>query len=77
MQGSAGGAVADAVGVLSPFSAAFALPLDVSLGDNAGATASSGDLPMFFGYLGWSLVYNTGLILMMTRLFQVRWRVAD
>jgi hypothetical protein len=34
-------------------------------------------LGLFFGYIGWTLLYNAGLVLMMTRLFQVRWRVAD
>jgi ABC-type transport system involved in multi-copper enzyme maturation permease subunit len=77
MQGSTGAAVADVIGVLSPFSATFALPLDVSRGDNPAATANVGDLRLFFGYLGWSVIYNASLILMMTRLFQVRWRVAD
>jgi ABC-type transport system involved in multi-copper enzyme maturation permease subunit len=77
MQGSTGAAVADVIGVLSPFSATFALPLDVSRGDNPAATATVGDLRLFFGYLGWSLIYNAALILMMTRLFQARWRVAD
>jgi hypothetical protein len=49
----------------------------VSRGDNPAATATAGQLWIFFGYVGWSIVYNSGLILLMTRLFQVRWRVAD
>jgi hypothetical protein len=65
------------VGVFSPFSATFALPLDVSRGDNPAATATPADLGLFFGFIGWSIVYNSALVLMMTRLFQVRWRVAD
>jgi ABC-type transport system involved in multi-copper enzyme maturation permease subunit len=77
MAGSSGAAVADVIGVLSPFSATFALPLDVSRGDNPAATAVPANLRLFFGYVGWSIVYNAALILMMTRLFQVRWRVAD
>jgi hypothetical protein len=32
---------------------------------------------MFFGYVGWSILYNGILLLLMMRLFQVRWRVAD
>jgi hypothetical protein len=27
--------------------------------------------------VGWSIIYNSGLVLLMMRLFQVRWRVAD
>jgi ABC-type transport system involved in multi-copper enzyme maturation permease subunit len=75
--GTAEAAVADMVGVFSPFSATFALPLDVSRGDNPAATATPADLGLFFGFIGWSIVYNSALVLMMTRLFQVRWRVAD
>ena len=35
------------------------------------------DPAIFFGYLIWSLLYNGALVLIMTRLFEVRWRVAD
>jgi hypothetical protein len=34
-------------------------------------------LPLFFGFLLWSLVYNGVLLLAMMRMFQVRWRVAE
>jgi hypothetical protein len=34
-------------------------------------------LLLFFGYVGWSILYNGLLLLVMVRLFQVRWRVAD
>lgn len=77
MANSAGADAVEILGVLSPFSATFALPLDVSRGDNPAATATAGELWIFFGYVGWSVLYNSGLILLMTRLFQVRWRVAD
>jgi hypothetical protein len=63
--------------VLSPFAAVFALPLDVSRDDVNTVAATAGDLPLFFGYIGWSVLYNGALVLAMTRLFQVRWRVAD
>jgi ABC-type transport system involved in multi-copper enzyme maturation permease subunit len=75
--GTVGAAVVDKLGVLSPFSAVFSLPLDVSNEDLNAAPAVAGNLPVFFGYVGWSLLYNGLLILAMTRLFQVRWRVAD
>ncbi len=74
--GTAAAEVADVMGMLSPFSAAFALPLDVSR-DAPSSGAISGDLGLFFGFIGWSLVYNGALVVMMMRLFQARWRVAD
>jgi hypothetical protein len=68
----------DKVGVLSPFSATFALPLDVTSADAPNSTAPVvGNLSVFFGFIGWSLLYNVGLLIAMMRLFQVRWRVAD
>jgi ABC-type transport system involved in multi-copper enzyme maturation permease subunit len=83
-QGTQEAAIADKIGVLSPFSATFALPLDVGSSDGsinsgnsaANATANS-DLHVFFGFIAWTVIYNTVLILLMMRLFQVRWRVAD
>jgi ABC-type transport system involved in multi-copper enzyme maturation permease subunit len=74
--GTAAAEVADVMGMLSPFSAAFALPLDVSR-DAPSSGAIPGDLGLFFGFIGWSLVYNGALVVMMMRLFQARWRVAD
>jgi hypothetical protein len=70
------------LGNLSPFAATFALPLemestDSSSGTNAVVSVASSNLPLFFGYIGWSVVYNGLLFLAMSRLFQVRWRVAD
>jgi ABC-type transport system involved in multi-copper enzyme maturation permease subunit len=76
-RGSFGEALVDKLGVLSPFAAVFALPLDVSRDDVNIVAASAGDLPLFFGFIGWSVLYNGALVLAMTRLFQVRWRVAD
>jgi hypothetical protein len=78
-QGTSQAAVASKVGVLSPFSAAFSLPLNVEDEARPAATPPlvTSDLRVFFGYIGWSIVYNTVLVLLMTRLFQARWRVAD
>jgi ABC-type transport system involved in multi-copper enzyme maturation permease subunit len=75
--GSKGAAIVDKLGALSPFSAVFALPLDVSGDDMNPTPAVSGNLPLFIGFVGWSILYNGLLILAMIRLFQVRWRVAD
>jgi hypothetical protein len=41
------------------------------------APAVDSDLRVFFGFVGWTILYCTVLILAMTQLFQVRWRVAD
>ncbi len=77
--GTSRAAVVDKLGVLSPFSATFALPLDVSRRRDAirprrrrrrTCRCSSGTSAGRF-------VYNGVLILAMMRLFQVRWRVAD
>jgi ABC-type transport system involved in multi-copper enzyme maturation permease subunit len=76
-RGTFGASIADTFGVLSPFAAVFALPLDVSRDDINATAAVAGNLPIFFGFIGWSVLYNTALIAAMMRLFQVRWRVAD
>jgi ABC-type transport system involved in multi-copper enzyme maturation permease subunit len=76
-RGSFGEALVDKLGVLSPFAAVFALPLDVSRDDVNTVAAMAGDLPLFFGFVGWSVLYNAALVVAMIRLFQVRWRVAD
>ncbi len=79
-KGTVQAAVAEKVGVVSPFSATFALPLNIGEDEMraaGSAPASTGDLRVFFGFVGWSILYNGVLILAMTRLFQARWRVAD
>ena len=65
--------------MLSPFSAAFSLPLNVEdeTRPASNATPATFGFAMFFGYIGWTIVYNSVLVLVMMRLFQVRWRVAD
>ncbi len=65
---------------MSPFSATFALPLNIEADEMraaGSAPAATSDLRVFFGFIGWSILYNAVLILAMMRLFQVRWRVAD
>jgi ABC-type transport system involved in multi-copper enzyme maturation permease subunit len=64
------------LGVLSPFSATFALPLEIEH-DGKMMSVASPNLLLFFGYVGWTILYNGILLLSMMRLFQVRWRVAD
>jgi hypothetical protein len=79
-KGTSQAAVVEKVGVISPFSATFALPLDIAADDvrSIGAKpVDNSDMRVFFGFVGWSILYCTMLILAMMRLFQVRWRVAD
>jgi ABC-type transport system involved in multi-copper enzyme maturation permease subunit len=64
-------------GVLSPFSAAFALPLDVRGDDLPNAPPLPSNLAVFVGYAAWSVFYNAALLFAMMRMFQARWRVAD
>ena len=45
-----------------------------AMGDSAGGRIR---ICAFFGYIGWTIVYNSVLVLVMIRSFQVRWRVAD
>jgi ABC-type transport system involved in multi-copper enzyme maturation permease subunit len=68
--------LADAVGIFSPFAATFALPLEIER-SGSNVAASGGDLGVFIGYVGWSILYNAALVVLMMRLFEVRWRVAD
>lgn len=79
-KGTSQAAVVEKAGVISPFSATFALPLNIEE-DNARsigrAPVDNSDLRVFFGFVGWSILYCAVLILAMMRLFQVRWRVAD
>jgi len=75
-RGTEGAAVVEKFGVLSPFAATFALPLEMERDGNLVSVVSP-DLGLFFGHLGWSILYNGLLLAAMMRLFEVRWRVAD
>jgi ABC-type transport system involved in multi-copper enzyme maturation permease subunit len=74
--GSAGVSLAETMGVLSPFAATFSLPLEIER-DGVNITTTTPNVGLFFGYLGWTILYNAALLLAMIRMFQVRWRVAD
>ncbi|TWT72786.1 ABC-2 family transporter protein [Posidoniimonas polymericola] len=79
-QGTTGARVVHAVGSVSPFAAVFALPLDIERADGRSETAKQqaiGDLPLFFGYVGWSVLYNLTLLLLIMWLFHARWRVSE
>ncbi len=77
MAKSPGVDAAELTSIMSPFAATFALPLDVSRGEDPSVHVTVGNLWLFFGFVAWSIFYNTALVLVMMRLFQVRWRVAD
>ena len=61
------------LGVCSPFAAVFDLPLVVDDMVDAAPVAVS----IFWGFLGFVLVYNSALLLGMIWLFQARWRVSE
>ncbi len=80
-RGSETASIVETLGVLSPFAATFALPLELANSDTGGSDAyvsvADSNLPLFFGHLGWAILYNGLLLLAMIRMFEVRWRVAD
>lgn len=59
--------------VTSPFAAAFNLPLTLDEMTNVDRINTA----IFWGYLGFSALYNSVLLLAMTQLFKVRWRVSE
>lgn len=63
------------VGVSSPFSAAFAVPLNMDLSAEPDKI-DYGNWPLFGTYVGFTLVLNALLLVTMIWLFNVRWRVA-
>ena len=65
-----------ASGFVSPFAAAFAVPLDLGITDNNNLKVDPGDWRMFFGYVAFTLLFNAGLGGTMMWLFNTRWRVA-
>ncbi|TWT99219.1 ABC-2 family transporter protein [Botrimarina colliarenosi] len=67
---------------VSPFAAAFALPLDYDrekgFDDPSGEAAqAAGEPVLFFAHVAWSLLYNAALFGLLLWLFKARWRVAD
>lgn len=65
--------VVEFFGVTSPFAAAFNLPLQIEDVSNVQTVEPL----VFWGFLGFAILYNTALLLAMIWLFQVRWRVSD
>ena len=63
-----------AIGVCSPISAVFGLPLDFELGDGV---VRSADWPLVMGHIGWTISLNVVLQACMVWIFHRRWRVSD
>lgn len=64
------------LGVVSPFSAAFAVPIDVSTSIEE-FTYDSRSWFLFGGYLLFSLAFNASLLAAMVWMFTARWRVSE
>lgn len=65
------------LGVASPFSAAFGIPLDISLGaDTLSPQELAGNWPLYALYVLFTLALNGVLLLVMMWQFATRWRVA-
>jgi ABC-type transport system involved in multi-copper enzyme maturation permease subunit len=58
-------------GILSPFAAIFNVPLAIEPNPRAG------DWTLYFGHVGFALIYNTALAGCMMWLFNTRWRVSE
>ncbi|MEQ8846148.1 ABC transporter permease subunit [Botrimarina sp.] len=74
-QGTAAAGLVTAAGAVSPFIAAFALPLDIESSGSAGQVA--GQPVLFFAHCVWAVAYNLALLGLLVWLFKARWRVAD
>ncbi len=64
------------IGVISPFSAAFYTPLDMSYLQE-GPSNPDASWWMVFGFVGFTLLFETTLTGIMVWLFSSRWRVTD
>ncbi|MBX7167360.1 MAG: ABC transporter permease subunit [Pirellulales bacterium] len=67
-------------GVMSPFAAAFAVPLEASevwleQGMKTQAQQRAGNWPLYAGFIGFSLALDAGLLATMSWFFHQRWRV--
>lgn len=60
---------------MSPFAAAFNLPL--TLADIEWSNAKQIDVTVFWGFLLFAVAYNSALLVAMIQLFKVRWRVSE
>jgi len=65
------------LGVASPFAAAHAIPLDISLGTDNTPTDFTGNWPLYALHVIFTLGLNCALLLVMMWQFSTRWRVAS
>jgi len=72
--GSNAAAIVTAFESTSPFAAAFNLPLTL---ETEYTNVDRINLGVYFGFLLFTVVYNTTLLLAMMQLFKVRWRVSE
>jgi ABC-type transport system involved in multi-copper enzyme maturation permease subunit len=63
-------------GLVSPFAAAFAVPLDVEIDVGQQNVQAIGDLPLLLGYGVFTVLLLLFLLVAMIWLFNMRWRVA-
>lgn len=63
--------------ILSPFSAAFNLPLSVGEGTNAHSNVGNINVTIFWGHLGFAVLYNLALLAATMQLFKFRWRISE
>jgi len=71
-QGTAAASVVQGLQVTSPFAAAFNLPLTA-----AENTLQGVNIGVFWGFVGFSVLYNVVLLLVMMQLFRVRWKISE
>ena len=64
-------------GVTSPFSAAFAVPLDMSMLQSDPTNMVDGNWPLFAAYMLFTGLLNAVLLALMIWLFNLRWRVSS
>jgi ABC-type transport system involved in multi-copper enzyme maturation permease subunit len=65
------------VGLTSPFSATFAVPLQMEATSTAQSEVSPGNWLLVLGFFGFTAAWNGSLSGLMIWLFNVRWRVSD
>ena len=65
------------VGLTSPFSATFAVPLHMELSTTAQSNVHLGNWLLVVGFLTFTIGWNFALMGLMIWLFNVRWRVSD
>jgi ABC-type transport system involved in multi-copper enzyme maturation permease subunit len=64
------------IGVTSPFSATFAVPLVMETGSSRLGAVNPGNWLLVVGYFGFAALWNGSLAGLMIWLFNVRWRVS-